>query len=148
MSDPIVRHPLSRERSALTLSQDGGADQAHRGQTDINRIMANYVETGAITHVSRREPLYGDFSSAMDLHTATNRVIAAQAHFDGLPSKVRKVADNDPVKFLELTETDEGIAALEAAGLEFREPEILEPNPPLEAEPPPAAPPETPPEEA
>lgn len=133
-TDPRER-PVARR--GLRLSTEGGTDQADKGQTDINRIVALATETGQQPHFQRGQPFYADLSRSVDFHTQHNRVIAAQARFMDLPASVRKVADNDPGKLLDLLETDEGTASLVDAGLLIGEV-------PLPPQPAPAAPPETP----
>lgn len=143
---PVIRKPFDRERSPTELNTDGGADQAAAGDTNINNIMAKYVDSGAVTHVSRSVPLYGDFSEASDLHTATNNVIAAQAAFDALPSEIRAAADNDATTFLAMVQDDDGATILHGLGLEIEGFSPLPSVPPEET--PVETPPETPPPEA
>lgn len=123
----------------LRLSQDGGADQSLRGETNINNIMAHYEATGTVNRVNRQAPLYGDVSNLPDLRTAIDQVREAQASFDALPSQVRAAAANDPVQFLEMMSRPEGREYLQASGLEIYD--QVEPDP---APTPPAEPVETP----
>lgn len=44
---------------------------------------------------------YGDFSGALDFHECQNKVVQMQAHFDSLPSGVRRSFQNDPGKLLD-----------------------------------------------
>lgn len=115
-------------KQGLRLSQEGGADQGMRGETNINNIMAHYEATGTISRVNRQEPLYGDVSNLPDLRTAIDQVREAQAAFDALPSAVRAAALNDPVQFMELMSTEEGRTFLESQGLEIYD-QVEEPAP-------------------
>lgn len=117
-----IRKPYERERVSLSLSTEGGADQSHRDLVDINSVIARFRATGMLDHVSRRQPLYADVSDAADLHTQLNRVRLAEARFAALPARVRSVANNDPVQFLEMLADEHGTQLLVDAGLQI-EPE-------------------------
>lgn len=93
--------------------------QSFRDACDINNIVDQHRKTGLITHVNDKTPLYGDFSEANDLHTAMERVSAAEASFDALPSAVRAAAENNPVRFLEMLDDEDQAKLLAKAGLVF-----------------------------
>ncbi len=135
MAGPTVRAPLSRKRHRTPQSSEGGAVQSDALETNINRIVAQYRATGGVTHVAARQPLYGDFSLASDLHTQMERVRSAQLTYGFLPAAVRAVSDNDPVRFMEMFETEEGLNALTEAGLFVDDPvdEEDSPKPPSKA---------------
>lgn len=119
----------TRKRKGLKLSTEGGADQSHAADTNINSIMAKYVSTGGVTHLNAKEPLYGDFSNGESLHTHINRVREAEATFGLLPANVRSAAHNDPVRFIDMVNDTDGRELLEAAGMTFGEPEEPSPAP-------------------
>jgi len=107
--------------------------QSFTEQCDINKMMKKYVRTGAAPVLNKREPHYGDFSQAKDLHSAMNQVMAAQDEFETLPSEVRNLCDNDPELLLRALASPEETAALFDAGLPmaddykpWREPEKAE----------------------
>lgn len=100
--------------------------------SDVNAIVKRHIAHGVPLPVSGREPRYGDFSSAMSAHESLNRVFELQDQFMELPASVRDVCGNSPVRFLELSETPEGMDRLVKAGM----PEERKPK----AEPPAAAP--------
>ena len=74
--------------------------QEFQDECDINVIMKRYEKTGVITHYSKREPQYVDFSDVPDFHTAMNVMQDAEAAFMTLPASVRKRFENDPQEFV------------------------------------------------
>ena len=133
MSEEITPRRRAGRRVALELPTDGGANQADRDGADLNNIMAQYLRDGTLTHVSRSQPLYGDFSGPQDLQSQMETVEAAQEHFDSLPAEVRALADNDPCKFVAMAEDSSTAALLEAAGLVFVDDEPIAQPPPSPA---------------
>lgn len=92
--------------------------QSESADTDVNLIVARHRKTGVVTHLNHRIPQYGDYSQVGTLHDAFAQVEAAEEAFMDLPAAVRQVAENDPVKLLELLATPDGEAALMEAGLD------------------------------
>lgn len=90
--------------------------QAEARETDINYIISTYQRTGQIVSQPPRTPLYGDFTGPRTLLEAQELVREAAERFQALPSAVREVAKNDPVTFLEMAKTPDGLAKLAAAG--------------------------------
>lgn len=123
--------------------------QDMRDTTDIGLILKRYAQTGVWDHLTPKKPMYGDFSGATDLQTALQIVDEVTSDFSGLPASVRDVADNNPVRYLELMATEEGVARLHAAGQPIEGPvPPVPPEPPApveESETPPATPPAPPP---
>lgn len=102
-----VLHPTGGER----LVKEADAEAA-----DINRIMQRFVNHG-IRPEMRGNATYGDFSSGLDYHDAMNRVVAAQADFDALPSFVRRECGNDPEVFLDMVQDPAKLEVLMELGL-------------------------------
>lgn len=76
---------------------------APQEETDLNAIMRKYGTTGSIpVRANPGEPLYGDFTSALDYQSALTAIREADAIFGALPSKVRDQVENDPAKLLDL----------------------------------------------
>lgn len=103
------------------VGTDNPTQQHFKDQCTVSKIVKRFQTTGIIASNSR-EPLYGDFSQATDLHTAMNLVIEAETSFMALDAHIRAAADNDPQKFLEMLATDEGCEKLRAEGLELTDP--------------------------
>ena len=113
----MPRSTRAVERRGVSLPTDNTVDQAGAKAANINNLMAQYLKNGTMPAVAQHDGLYGDFSSSRDLHDQYEAVQAAQDRFDLLPASVRKTCDHSPVKFLELTESDEGVRQLMDAGL-------------------------------
>lgn len=91
-------------------------EQAHANASDINTIMRKYRKTGLLP-----EPVlagvYGDFSMAVDFHTAQNRIIDANNMFNALPSDIRTTFKNDPGLFFQFVNDDTNRAECQSMGL-------------------------------
>lgn len=117
---PEIRKPY--DESNRTHPDPGGPSrtkQSFKDAADINNVVRQYAQTGVISNVTRREPIYGDFSEVADLQQSLERVQAAQAEFDALHPEIRFAAQNDPVQFLNMMASEEGVKALRAAGMIF-----------------------------
>lgn len=119
MPKPTVHPHFARRRQALELPTEDGTPQGEAGAGDINKIIARYQANGTPMSVNQRQPLYGDFTNAEDLHSSMNRTQAAQEHFMTLPASVRAAAQNSPVEFLRMFEDPAEAQKLVDAGLEL-----------------------------
>jgi len=88
-----------RLRVALVFEGPGKTLQSFKDECDINRIMNRYQQTGAIDHVNRAKPRFGDLE-VVDFQTALNTVLDAEQRFAALPSSVRDRFGNDPAALL------------------------------------------------
>lgn len=70
--------------------------QSSKDECDINVIIRQQERGQLISHVNTQSPAYGDFATNSDFHDTQNRVLAAQAAFDALPSDIRSRMGNDP----------------------------------------------------
>lgn len=134
----IDHGPREREgrRVSVSLPVEGGAVQEDRAGADINTIVAQYKRHGTLPRIQIGEALYGDFTFSEDLHEVVSRIEMAEDRFAQLPASVRSAADNDWVRFDEMTRTPEGLRELEQAGLVLTDPV---PPSPASATPPPTA---------
>ena len=123
-------------RERIKFEGQGRTHQEFADDANINVIMKRFLATGVFTHIQAGEPFYGDFSEATDYATAVARVRDADEAFDGLPSAVRALCENDPEKFLIALSNPETAAQLVKAGLEVDD-QLVEPvtvrieNPPV-----------------
>lgn len=76
--------------------------QAFKEECDINNIVAKFMRTGVIDHVSRSQVRYGDYTYVTENHyqESLNTVLSAQNAFAQLPAKIRDRFSNDPTEFL------------------------------------------------
>jgi phage internal scaffolding protein len=88
-------------RKSFHCSGPSRVRQQFKKDCDMNSIMSKFKATGLITHTSQRSPQYGDFSNIPDYAGSLEIVLAAQAAFNALPSKVRARFKNDPATFVE-----------------------------------------------
>lgn len=107
----MIRHAYTRQRVRTPSGGLSRTEQSHTQQCDINRIMAKYVKTGLVDHVTQYEGTYGEIA-AMDYQTAQNLIAEQRSVFSELPAAIRKRFDNDPANYLRLVETDEGVEEL------------------------------------
>lgn len=117
------------------------AKQSFRDECDINKIMASYQKTGAVTHFAKHQPSY-QICSGQSFHEAMNLCLDAQTMFDDLPATLRSKFMNDPSQFLEFVQNPDNAAEMIELGLSN-----AKPQPPAEIVPEaPSDPPKPPPE--
>lgn len=90
--------------------------QSHAKDCDINNIIKKFQKTGAIDHVAKHGPMYGDVT-AITYHEAQNLVIEANDMFDDLPSSVRAKFENDPRNFMDFVQDDTNLEEMDELGL-------------------------------
>lgn len=98
------RTQYNHARPKVTTGPDTPVKQAFKDETDVNRIIAKYQQTGAVSHANRFAPHYGE-ADAQDFHKAMNLVVATQQAFDALPSALRRRFSNDPGEWVEFLES-------------------------------------------
>lgn len=94
--------------------------QAMADQCDVNLIVKRHAQTGMYDHLNPVEPQFGDVSQALDLEDAMNLVAEQESAFMQLPPEVREACDNDVPTYYRMIATEEGLEALEDAGLPVR----------------------------
>ena len=109
------RTQYDHERPRVNTGRDTPVKQSFKDETDVNRIIAKYQQTGAVSHANRFAPRYGEADS-QDFHKAMTLVVETQQAFDALPSALRRRFSNDPAEWVDwLENADE--ADLREAGL-------------------------------
>lgn len=88
-------------------------EQHHAKACDINTIMARYLKTGLIDHISKYEPQFGDVSE-LDFKQSLDTITRVESEFYELPAFVRDHYDNDPSNYLAAVVTEEGLADLQS----------------------------------
>lgn len=113
--------------------------QSQEPATNINNIVAKYMKTGQLTHISETLGQYRDVSGLPDLHEAMNLVAAAQSSFNELPAAIRKRVGHDVANFLPFIDDPANLEECVELGLlpESALPKTKTvPTPPEPAEPP------------
>lgn len=126
----FTRHPVI----AMPIGESK-VEQAHRDRVNINSIVRKYMKTGLLPQ--RGNPgFYGDFESVPDFQSCINRVKEAEENFMTLPSEVRKRFSNNPVELFAFLDNEANREEAENLGIiPRREPDIVEPENPVEPEP-------------
>lgn len=79
---------------------DGRTKQSFKDETNINRLLARAQKAGALSHLEKYEPVYGDFAD-FDFFEAQRMIVRGREAFDELPAEVRKEFHNSPQAFYE-----------------------------------------------
>ncbi len=79
--------------------------------------MQKFQKTGAIDHLAKHPPRYGDVSGA-DFTAAQVLVAEHKSIFEELPSQLRAVFENDPALYLDFVVDPENSDFLEKEGLQ------------------------------
>lgn len=114
----------AKEWSQLHGTPGGGRQmtkQADKEASDINIIVRNYAQTGQFARVNPITPRYQDNTAVTDLIEAKNLWDRAEEEFMTLPPDVRALADNNPVRFLQMMTDESTVEALKAKGLPVKE---------------------------
>lgn len=84
-----------------------------KNECDINVLMKRYEQNGVPEAQEAARQRYGDVSEIPDYQTALHTILAAEAHFNALPARVRERFSNDPSRLLAFVHDpqnkDEGI---------------------------------------
>lgn len=104
------------DASSLVCEDPSLAQQHAKDECDINTIVRRFGLTGELPN-GVRAPTYGDFTDAVDYHTAMNAVLAADAAFMQLPADIRTRFNNDAGAFVDFVSDDNNRAEAEKLGL-------------------------------
>lgn len=116
LTEAVIEHrPRATTRRPTPSGGETKTQQNMKTQTNINVIVASYKK-GIAPILNKKQPQYGDFSAAVDLHQAHQLVAEARKEFMELPSRIRDAAGNDPIQFLEMYADEGGRALLQNAG--------------------------------
>lgn len=114
----------TNRKYAITFSQPSLTQQHSKDEVDINNIMARYIKTGTIDHVSKYQGQYLE-NSDLDYHQSQNIVKKADEMFAELPSTVRREFQNNPSEFLKFVSDEKNHSKLAEMGLAHKtEPDI------------------------
>ncbi len=92
----------NREELLALLPQkdysDGRTQQCHKDECDIEKIMSRFQRTGTISHISKYQGVYADYSE-YDFAEQANRLNEGVRVFEALPGEVRREFNQDPQAF-------------------------------------------------
>jgi hypothetical protein len=114
---------FSRQEKRVETDFDFSAEQitkqSFKDECDIHNILAQYRQTGVITHLREdAQPQYGDVSETpVDYQEALHQVQAAVASFEALPKAVQDRYQGDALRFLDAFQRPEEEGFLREAGL-------------------------------
>ncbi|WNK13826.1 MAG: internal scaffolding protein [Microvirus sp.] len=96
-------------------SEPSATKQEFKDDCDINSILKKFQRTGAISHYSKYQAHYGDFSPC-DYQTAQNLILNANQMYADLPSKIRDEFTS-PDLFLAFVQDPNNIERMRELGL-------------------------------
>ena len=116
--------PKNTFRSAYNLGNedysetftDGITEQHHTDQCDINKILAQFMETGIMPNPKHANPQYGDVSN-VDFQEMQNTLATAKTLFEELPEQVKARFNNEMHTFLNFAENPDNLQEMEEMGL-------------------------------
>lgn len=116
------------EKPGETFELPSRTLQEPKDSCNINLIMQRYQETGLLTHLSTKEPIYDDVSCVGDYQSCLAVVERAQEAFAQLPSELRKNLDNNPANLVSYISNPANFDACVKFGLLNAPPEPVEPK--------------------
>ena len=94
---------------------DGLTEQHHTDTCDINKILAQFMETGILPQTNAN-PQYADVSQ-VDFQDMQNTLATAKTLFEELPEQVKDHFNNEMHTFLNFAENPDNLQQMEEWGL-------------------------------
>ena len=124
--------PKNTFRSAYNLGNedysqsftDGLTEQHHTDTCDINKILAQFMETGIMPQTNAN-PQYGDVSD-VDFTQMQNQLATAKTLFEELPEQVKARFNNEMHTFLHFAENPDNLPELVDMGLAVKNERIAQ----------------------
>lgn len=114
----------------LECKDESLAQQHFKDETDINRIVKQFVATGMVNATTRQALDPQTFYDVMDYQSALEAVRAADEVFMQLPAELRERFDNDAAAFVDFASDPVNLSEIRALGLGKLPPELVaEPGP-------------------
>ena len=125
--------PKNTFRSAYDLGNedysqsftDGLTEQHHTDTCDINKILAQFMETGIMPQTNQANPKYGDVSD-VDFTSMQNQLATAKTLFEELPEPVKARFNNEMHTFLNFAENPDNLPELVDMGLAVKNERIAQ----------------------
>lgn len=103
---------------------DGLTEQHHTDTCDINKILAQFMETGIMPQTNAN-PQYGDVSE-VDFTQMQNQLATAKTLFEELPEQVKARFNNEMHTFLHFAENPDNLPELVDMGLAVKNERIAQ----------------------
>lgn len=97
MSQYYGKHGKPEEREYVL---HGRTKQSQKDECDINKLLERSAKHGALSHLEKYQPFYGDFSG-YDFETHIKNIARGNTIFEELPAEVKKEFDQSAQKFFE-----------------------------------------------
>ncbi len=91
---------MSMTELKTPIYNDGRTKQSFRDETDINKILRRAQKTGTVSHLTKYEARYGDFSD-FDFFEVQLKLAGGRQIFDDLPSEIRNEFNQSPAQFFD-----------------------------------------------
>jgi phage internal scaffolding protein len=114
-----IRKPYTRLSVGIVFKDKSRTRQSEKDATDINLIVDKYQKTGVLSFAKEHAGQYGEVQP-YDLQQAYEMIQNAEGMFTSLPSSVRKMMDNDPLKFMEFVSDPSNAEKMYELGLAER----------------------------
>jgi phage internal scaffolding protein len=114
----IFQHAYSKpvRTSDLECKDPSLTQQQFSEDADINVLLQRFRVTGQLPP-GGIQPVFGDFSQAIDFRSASDAILKAQRSFMELPATIRARFSHDPGAFLEFTSDPANLSELRKMGL-------------------------------
>ncbi len=89
---------INGPRKQVKKYTDGRTKQSFKNECDINLIMQRAAKGGTISHLTKYEGIYADFSN-FDFFEQTQMLTRGREVFDDLPAEVRREFGQSPAAF-------------------------------------------------
>lgn len=104
--------------SGLKCEDASLAKDSFREECDINTIVRRFGLTGQLPK-DVRAPVYGDYDTVSDYHSAMNAISSANSAFMEMPAHIRARFENDAGKFVAFCSDDKNREEAVKLGLVF-----------------------------
>lgn len=97
MSAYFGKHGKPEERK---YTPHGRTKQSQKKECDINLLLERNARSGALSHLDKYQPMYGDYSD-YDFEHHINMITGGQTIFEHLPAEVKREFHQSAQKFFE-----------------------------------------------
>jgi len=117
-------YDLGKEDYSETFNE-GLTEQYHTDTCDINKILAQFMETGIMPQTKHANPQYSDVSE-IDFTSMQNQLAQAKTLFEELPEQVKARFNNEMHTFLQFAEDEKNLPEMVDMGLAVKNERIAQ----------------------